>query len=71
MGPNQNHPDFPKYKKRWDDLWDEMAKAVNAAKLEEEKENPVPVQDGIVDAVRRKYMAKIAALQREFQHLYD
>lgn len=71
MGPDQNHPDFPEYQKRWEGLWNEMDKAVKAAELEEAKKQPRPRQDGIVDAVRRKYMSKIAALQREFKHLYE
>lgn len=71
MGPNHNHPDFPEYKKRWGDLWNEMNEAVKAAELEEKKKCPRPVQDGIAERVRRKYMSQIVALQREFQHLYD
>lgn len=48
-----------------------MNEAVKAAELEEKKKYPLPVQDGIAEAVRRKYMSQIAALQREFQYLYD
>ena len=71
MGPNQSHPDFPEYKKRWDALWQDMETAVKAAEAEESKKQLPPCMDGTVDAVRKKYMAQIAALQKEFKHLYE
>lgn len=71
MGPDQSHPDFPEYKKRWDALWQDMDTAVKAAEAEESKKQLPPCMDGTTDAVRRKYMVKIAALQKEFKHLYE
>ena len=71
MGPNRSHPDFPEYKKRWDNLWREMNIAEEAAEIEETKNQSKICKDGLVDTIRKKYMAKIAALQQEFKHLYD
>ncbi|MDE7055103.1 MAG: hypothetical protein K2O84_09895 [Oscillospiraceae bacterium] len=71
MGPNRNHPDYPEYKKRWDALWKAMDIAVKASKMEEAKKQELPCMDGEPDAVRRKYMSQIAALQKEFKHLYE
>lgn len=71
MGPNQSHPDFPEFQKKWKDLWNEMDEAVKAAESREAKKKLCPGQDGTVDAIRKKYMSQITALQREFKHLYQ
>ena len=45
--------------------------AVKASEMEEAKKQEPPCMDGEPDAVRRKYMSQIAALQKEFKHLYE
>ena len=71
MGPNQYHPDFPEYQRRWKELFEKMDEAVEAAELEVAKKGPRHGIDRTVDIVRKKYMSQIAALQREFKHLYQ
>ena len=64
---NKNHPDLPEYKRKFDQLVQEM----NAEADRVHDENPdFQGRDGPVAAVHKKYHLKISALQKEYSHLY-
>ena len=61
MGPNHEHPDFPTYDRRWQELWTAMDQAL--AQAEHDHTDPTPVYE--------KYHAALLALQREYRHLFQ
>ncbi len=71
MALNREHEDFPEFERRWTEIIAESEREITAIEATEKEKKGPPVQDGPLIAVHRKYGLQLAALQREFKHLYE
>lgn len=72
MALNKKHKDYPEFRRRWDEIIEESMKEMDVVMAEEEKKDECDRGlDGPSTAVSRKYGKQLAALQREYKHLYE
>jgi len=69
MRLNKAHPDYPEFKRRWEELV--QAEICDVAKEDEKRDDLRPCQDGPADAIRKKYNIMRSALQKEYGYLYE
>lgn len=72
MAINKNHPDFPEFKRKWDDILRRMEEEEEAL----EKSLP-PIKDrirghdGPLGPIHKKYNLEFSRLQKEYHYLYE
>lgn len=64
---NRSHPDFPEYKRKFDELWDEMEQETQKAV---ETMGEISGMDGPHVAVHKKYSGRITVLQKQYAYLF-
>ena len=64
---DKSHPDFPEYKQKFEELWNEMEREAEKAV---ETLGEISGMDGPHVQVHKKYFGKINALQEQYAHLF-
>lgn len=64
---DRSHPDFPEYKRKFDELWE--AQTIEVKRVVEQAGPPSGL-DGPEVAVHKKYAKKITDLQKEYSHIF-
>ena len=64
---DRTHPDFPEYKRRFEELWAEMEEKAEMAVA---SMGEIKGFDGPHVAIHKAYAEKIVMLQKEFAHIF-